>query len=290
MDFENKWAETAQQINRYLQEALPRLTSGRAQQLGLKNVSGLTRLYESMSYSTNSGGKRFRPVLCLWSYETLGHDPIVALPFAAAIEMIHCYSLIHDDLPCMDNDDLRRGKPSNHKAFDEATALLAGTTLLTEAIGLVATTYEPAKSKSLVEALCRASGFVGMCGGQAIDIFKSDKLTTHDLDTLHSLKTGAMIAIAAEGAAILAQAPSEKSEALKKYAELLGLAFQVADDVLDYDPENIEPASYPAVVGIEETKKYLNELTLKATDQLSIFGDKASALKTLALYNQNRKS
>lgn len=290
MNFEAKWADTAKQVDDYLREIVPQFTRLRTKQLGIQDSKGLTRLADSMEYSTFSGGKRFRPVLCLWSLEALGAEPEKALPFAAAIELIHCYSLIHDDLPCMDDDDFRRGRPSNHKAFDEATSLLAGTTLLTEALGWVAKNYEPHFVKDLVKLLCEASGYSGMTGGQAIDIFKGETLSTQDLDTLHALKTGAMIRVASEGAAVLAQASQAEYSALKEYAELLGLAFQVADDILDYDPSKIEPASYPAVVGIEKTKQYLDKLTTQAKNKIKILGEKAWALEKLADYNQNRKS
>ncbi len=287
MEFERKWADTAQVVEDYLKQIVPKLTRARTSKL---HSTALSRLADSMEYSVFSGGKRFRPVLSLWVGEVLGLDPARVLPFAAAIEMIHSYSLIHDDLPCMDNDDVRRGKPTNHKVFDEATALLAGNALLIEALGWVAKNYEPELANELVEILCDASGFVGMVGGQAIDMSKSDMLTAQELDALHGLKTGALIRAAAEGVAKIAKADVKNSSAIKKYAETLGLAFQVADDILDFEPQKTKFGNYPMAIGIEKTKAYLHELTETAIHEVRIFGEQSWALEQLARYNENRKN
>lgn len=267
-----------------MKDLLPRLTTS--------HHPALQKLSESMSYSANNGGKRFRPVLSLWTTETLGGDYKKALPFAAALEMIHCYSLIHDDLPCMDDDDLRRGLPSNHKAYGESTALLAGNALLTEAIGYVAKSYVdiPVVGIQLVKELCHAAGFFGMVGGQEIDMAVVDEnLSSTELDFLHSLKTGALIRVAAVGAAAIAEADEKRSKAVIHYAGLLGLAFQIADDLLDYDADKIEMKSYPGVLGLDRTRRRLQEVTNEAIDALQIFGAEADSLRAMALFNQNRK-
>lgn len=283
MSFEDKWQSTALKIESALKRLIPEFAHG--------NVMGIKKLREAMEYSSYDGGKRFRPVLCLWTMEALGANPEDAIPFACAVEMIHCYSLIHDDLPCMDNDDFRRGKPTNHKVYGEAMALLAGNALLTEAIGCVSKAYgqRPELANRLVQQLTQAAGAHGMVGGQAIDILKTEnEITLAELDFLHTLKTGAMIRVAVTGACEIAGVSKDMAEALKKYAQDVGLAFQIADDLLDYEPGNVEPASYPAVVGVQETKKYLEDITGRAINALSVVGPRAQWLKEVAVYNQNR--
>lgn len=253
---------------------------------------GHERLMQSVRYSVlQEGGKRFRPVLAMLSAEALGVSLDRALPFAAAVECVHTYSLIHDDLPAMDNDDMRRGLPTNHRKFDEATAILAGDALLTEAFQLVADHYagQPVVAIRLVSALARAAGMRGMVGGQAIDMAsKKDSISLSDLRLMHELKTGALIEVSAVGAAIASEASDKQTAALSKYASQLGLAFQVADDLLDYDPSKLEPGSYPALLGPEKTREFLDELTEGCLRVLSDWSSRAEPLREIVRYNRSR--
>lgn len=251
------------------------------------------RLIESMRYSLlQEGGKRFRPVLAILTAEALGYSCETVLPFAAAVECVHTYSLIHDDLPAMDNDDLRRGMPTNHKVFGEATAILSGDALLTEAFQLIADGYRehPAIAVDLVAYLARASGFRGMVGGQAIDMgAKKEAIGLDELRTMHRLKTGALIKVAVEGAAIICQANEKQRADIGMFAENLGLAFQVADDLLDFDPARPEPGSYPALLGREGTERFLEELTASCLRSLESWPQSAEALRQIARFNHRRE-
>ena len=225
----------------------------------LPDSPGLEKLKQSIAYSYSRGGKRFRPVLSLLIAETFAVHPQRVLPWAMAVEMIHTYSLIHDDLPCMDNDDFRRGEPTNHKKFGETTALLAGDALLTEAFALIAQSYkeDPAIGLRLVALLSQAAGLFGMVGGQAIDLeFQKLKPSFADLEQMHLMKTGALIRVSAEGAALICGLPSEKIQLCRQFGERLGLAFQIQDDLIDAK-EKQEPGSFPEVLGLEQTENYL---------------------------------
>ena len=248
------------------------------------------RLYESVRYSLlQEGGKRFRPVLAMLVAEALGAKAAAVLPYAAAVECVHTYSLIHDDLPAMDNDEMRRGQPTNHRQFDEATAILAGDALLTEAFQLIADHLEPSVAIEAVKELALASGLKGMVGGQAIDMAaKKESIAIEELRLMHALKTGALIRAAARGAAKVAGATPAQIENITGYAEDLGLAFQVADDLLDFDQAKPEPGSYPALLGLEKTRSFLQELTQSCLTSLGSFDSKAEPLRAMALYNQNR--
>ncbi|MES2855116.1 MAG: polyprenyl synthetase family protein [Bdellovibrionota bacterium] len=256
-----------------------------------KELPGLSRLRSSVRYSLlQEGGKRFRPVLAMMTAEALGTPPARILPYAAAVECVHTYSLIHDDLPAMDNDDFRRGQPTNHKKFDEATAILAGDALLTEAFEIISSSYseEAGLAGRAISELARASGLRGMVGGQAVDMAaKKESISLEDLRTMHSLKTGALIRASAVGAAILSRATEPRVKEIANYAECLGLAFQVADDLLDYDQAKPEPGSYPALLGPEKTKAFLCDLTDKCIVSLKDWTH-ADPLIQLALYNQSR--
>lgn len=255
-------------------------------------LPGHLRLVDSVRYSLlQEGGKRFRPVLAMLVAEALGQKDEKVLAFAAAIECVHTYSLIHDDLPAMDNDDFRRGQPTNHKKFDEATAILAGDALLTEAFQLIAQNYRSTPELALIaiSELSMASGLHGMVGGQAIDMAaKKESIDLDTLRTMHSLKTGALIRVAARGAAILSDAPEAKVTQITKFAEDLGLAFQVADDLLDYDHARPEPGSYPALMGPEKTREFLQELTTSCLASIDVWDELANPLRELAEYNQSR--
>lgn len=245
------------------------------------------RLYDSMHYSLMAGGKRLRPVLVLAVLEALGKPVEWGIPYAVALEMIHTYSLIHDDLPAMDNDDMRRGKPTNHKIYGEATAILAGDALLTRAFGLIAEQYlihpeiSPASAVRLIAELGKRAGARGMVGGQMADLEGEGKsLTLSELEYIHSHKTGDLLLAALLGGGILGGANEWQLEALTRYGTAIGLAFQIQDDILDVegDPsllgkstgsdEARRKATYPALLGMEESKRRLTGLIREAKDAL----------------------
>lgn len=242
-------------------------------------------LREAMEYSLMAGGKRIRPVLVLESCRMCGGDPELALPFASAVEMIHTYSLIHDDLPAMDDDALRRGRPTNHMVYGEATAILAGDALLTAAFQtLTQAVLPPQQVVEAVSCLSLAAGPEGMVGGQALDMAGEGRsLTQGELEQLQSLKTGALIAAAAELGCIAAGGSQEQREAVRQYAQCLGRAFQIQDDILDVtsndetlgkptgsDREN-EKSTFVSVLGLERSQELVEELTAQAVSALDGF-------------------
>ena len=256
------------------------------------------RLRDSMRYSLEAGGKRLRPVLCLSSAMLFESDVENILPFASAIEMIHTYSLVHDDLPAMDDDDLRRGKPSNHKAFDEATAILAGDGLLTDAFGLMCLT--DVSPDSLVEAIrvcALAAGSSGMVGGQALDMIYTGgpAIPFDNLKEMHAMKTGALIQASCLCGAILAGADGESRKQVAAFGRELGISFQIADDILDIVSDTAtlgKPAgsdiengknTYPALLGLEESKRLARSHADAAKASLAAFsGQHADFLRALA--------
>ena len=257
-----------------------------------------TRLHEAMRYSVMAGGKRIRPLLCYAAGEALGVAPALLDRPAAAVELIHAYSLIHDDLPAMDDDELRRGRPTCHKAFDEATAILAGDSLQTLAFQTLAQAADlsPAARIGMVEALARASGSRGMAGGQALDLAAEGKqLDRVMLEHIHIHKTGALIR-AAVRLAILADGPldAERADRLDRYAKCLGLAFQIQDDVLDVVAETavtgktrgrdqeLAKSTYPSVVGLSEAKEMANNLLTDALEAVAVFPSRADPLRWIA--------
>ncbi len=251
---------------------------------------GYGRLKESVAYSLTSGGKRFRPVLALLTAEALQIEKQKALPWGCVLEMVHTYSLIHDDLPLMDNDDYRRGKPTNHKVYGEAMALLAGDGLLTEAFFWLAKSYrsQPDLLAELVGLLAGNSGLRGMVAGQAMDIEPEPQLEPASVEQLHRLKTGALIEAAVLGVSHIAQSPPPVHEALKVYSRSLGLAFQVADDLLDYDAENPEPVSLVGLLGVREARAFLEKLVDESLRSLKKVPGPTESLQQLALYNLTR--
>lgn len=252
---------------------------------------GIQKLKESIAYSFSRGGKRFRPVFSILIAEGFGVHPQRVLPWAMAVEMIHTYSLIHDDLPCMDNDDFRRGEPTNHKVYGETTALLAGDTLLTEAFGLLARAYreEPELGLQLVALLSDAAGLFGMVGGQAMDLeFQKTKPQFAELKQMQEMKTGALIRVSAEGAALICGLPKEKVKICREFGEHLGLAFQLKDDLLDA-VEKDELGSFPSVVGIEKTQTYLQEISDQAFKNLSALNLAKGPLQELVQFNLSRE-
>lgn len=264
------------------------------------------RLSRAMRYSLEAGGKRLRPVLCMTCGAICGIDEQKILPFAAAIEMIHTYSLIHDDLPAMDNDDLRRGKPSCHKAFDEATAILAGDGLLTDAFTLAAST--PLESSSVLKALAclsSAAGSAGMVGGQMLDMqyTGAKNLTLAQIRHMQSLKTGVMIEASCACGALLANGSNADIEALSQYGRYLGRAFQVVDDILDIigDPkimgkpvgsdQDLGKNTCPAIIGVEKSRKLAEEDGQLAEEALSNYAGKdADFLRGLVTYILERSA
>lgn len=263
---------------------------------GGRESSGLDKMLEAMSYSLENGGKRIRPILTLEFCRVCGEDPQKAIPFASALEMIHTYSLIHDDLPCMDNDDMRRGKPSNHKVFGEANALLAGDGLLTLAFETALTADVDAEKRAAAAlALAKAAGCSGMIAGQVMDLENEGKRASlEDVRATDRLKTGELIRAAALLGCIAAGADEEKMKAACEYCDNIGLAFQIVDDILDVtsddatlgkpvgsDSEN-EKSTYVSLLGLEESKKLADELTEKAKAALEIFGEEKDFLAQLA--------
>jgi geranylgeranyl diphosphate synthase type II len=261
-------------------------------QLSTPRAQGIQELIQSMKYSLLRGGKRFRPVLCLLTAEAFAVHPKRVLPLACAIEMIHTYSLIHDDLPCMDNDDIRRGELTNHKVFGETTALLAGDGLLTEAFTCLSHGYdrEPELGLKLVTLLSTAAGLAGMVGGQAIDLkAQKEKISLPELNLMHAMKTGALIRVGVEGAALACGLPKDKIELCRNFGEQLGLAFQLKDDLLD-SVEELELGSFPGILGLEETKIYLDDISARALELLKQLGAERSLLKDLIDYNLHRQN
>ncbi len=264
------------------------------------------RVIEAMRYSALAGGKRLRPFLVLESAGLFDVAPDQALQCAVAVEMIHCYSLIHDDLPAMDDSDLRRGRPTAHKAFDEATAVLAGDGLLTEAFaGLADPRCHPDAGvrAELIAGLARAAGAGGMVGGQMIDIAPGrDGLDLDGITGLQALKTGALIAFSCEAGAILGRAGAPERAALLGYARDLGLAFQIVDDLLDFDatPEELgKPtgqdaaagkATFVGLLGPGEARARAKKLVDSACARLEIFTKKADFLKQTAIFVLERRN
>lgn len=264
-------------------------------------ANGQDEVVKAMKYSLSNGGKRLRPVLCLEFARACGADRFDALDFACAVEYIHTYSLIHDDLPCMDDDDMRRGKPSCHKEFGEATALLAGDALLTHAFQILAGAELDDKKIALAcGLLAQNAGVQGMVGGQVIDLkYESETPDLQQLLSVHRLKTGALISAACLLGCIAAGADDEKIAAASAFAYDLGVAFQIKDDILDVvgstealgkpvgsDAEN-NKTTYVTVRGMENAQKDVEMLTSAAVSRLSAF-DNTDFLKTLALYLVNR--
>lgn len=261
-------------------------------------------LWDAMKYSVADGGKRLRPFLIKAFYEAAGGQDKAYKDFALAIECIHSYSLVHDDLPCMDNDDMRRGKPSCHKKFGEEYALLAGDGLLTLAFSVAAKT-ENIPTERVVKAialLADLAGIDGMVGGQTVDLLWEEKsgVTTDILTLICSLKTGALIKAACLIGATLAGADEEKLRAAEDYAEKLGLAFQIVDDILDVigdeqklgkpigsDAEN-EKSTFVSLLGVEKCKELVAELTIKAKSALNAYKENGADLAALADYLCNR--
>ncbi len=270
-----------------------------------KNTS--SEIVKAMKYSLMAGGKRIRPVLCIASAETVGCQDQDMIRAACALEMIHTYSLIHDDLPAMDNDDIRRGRPTCHVAFDEATAILAGDGLLTLAFEVLSSVENIQENHVLnwmnvIHTLSTAAGYKGMIEGQMQDMAaEGHLLCLEELENMHALKTGALIEASVTVGAILGNASFEQIQQLKAYAKNIGLAFQVTDDLLDVEGDpNImgkdvgsdqarNKSTYPALLGKEQSKIFAKKLVNNALKALDFFDNKAHPLRAIAYYIVDRK-
>ena len=294
VDLNESLADTASLVEKFLDQLLAVEDAAERQ------------LIESMRYASLDGGKRLRPFLLMQSAGLFGVGERSALRTGSALELIHCYSLVHDDLPAMDDDDLRRGKPTVHKQFDEATAILAGDALLTLAFEVLAHPETHANAGvrcDLVAGLAKAAGAHGMVGGQMIDLqAENETFDIGQITRLQRLKTGELIAYACEGGAILGQASNNAREALRGYAHDLGLAFQIADDLLDVEgsveevgkavnkDEDAGKATFVSILGVERARSQANRLADQAIEHLAIFGEKADLLRQAARFVVERKN
>jgi geranylgeranyl diphosphate synthase, type II len=272
-----------------------------------KDFESSSQIVKAMKYSLMAGGKRIRPVLCLSATEAVGGNLESALPASCALEMIHTYSLIHDDLPAMDDDELRRGKPTCHVAFDEATAILAGDALLTLAFKVLSSPVNIKGSQALVwlnviHLIAGAAGYKGMIDGQMRDIIsEGTSLSLNDLENMHALKTGALIEASIFSGAILGNGSQEQIKQLNIYAKNIGLAFQVTDDILNVEgnsevmgkavgtDKKRKKSTYPLILGLEESKIFAANIVNNALKAIEIFDNKADPLRAVAKYILKRK-
>ena len=279
-------AQQAQQVESALDESL--------------RVRYPEQIYEAMRYSLLAGGKRLRPILCLATCKMLGADESVAMPTACALEMVHTMSLIHDDLPAMDNDDYRRGKLTNHKVYGEDVAVLAGDALLTYAFEYIATQTQgatPERVLQVIAQLGKAVGAEGLVGGQIVDLASEGTATNEEtLTYIHMHKTAALLEISVTSGAILAGADASAIAQLSRYAQRIGLAFQIVDDVLDITSTSetlgksvgkdvaAQKATYPSLWGLEESQRRAEDLIAEAIAALEVFGEAAEPLNAIAQY------
>lgn len=293
-------------LNLYLKRKRRLIDGFLANYVALKkeNNSCPQLLYKSMGYSLMAGGKRLRPILVIASYAASGGKSKNILPVAGAIELIHTYSLIHDDLPAMDNDDFRRNKPTNHMVFGEAIATLAGDALLTDAFGMISNTLaKPEILINIIKEVAYACGPQGMVGGQMADImFEGKNATKKDLLYIHTRKTGLLIQASVRIGAIMASASSDKLNALTRYGECVGLAFQVIDDILDITGTKEEIGkpvgadisrnknTYPSVFGMKKSMKDAEDLIQRSLMAIKNFDEKAEPLREIARYILRRRS
>ena len=262
------------------------------------------KLRASMAYSLMAGGKRLRPILLMAAADAVGADGTKFITAACALEMIHTYSLIHDDLPAMDNDDYRRGKLTNHKAYDEGTAILAGDALLTLAFTVILRQQDVPAERLLrvVDEMSRAAGAEGMVGGQMLDLeAENRRISMEELQRVHMGKTGALFRAALRSGAILAGASEQQLAALTAYADHFGLAFQITDDILDVigtaedigkpvgSDEKNHKSTYVTLTSLDEAQSLARQMVESAVDALHIFGDEAAFLRELVLYLVRRK-
>ena len=264
-------------------------------------------IYKAVRYSVFNGGKRIRPILCLAATEAVGGDLGQAIPVACALELIHSYSLIHDDLPAMDDDDFRRGKPTCHKVFGENIAILAGDALLTEAFVILSHVEKVRLSAerrlAVIQEIAKAAGICGMVGGQALDVLSGKSVSDEDtLNEIHRRKTGALIVAAVKSGAIIFNARKDKIQALVEYGINVGLAFQIADDILNVEGDRElmgkktgsdaahDKLTYPSLLGLDLAKEKLAKYIDAAEASLSGFDERARPLLVIARYIMERKS
>jgi len=273
----------------------------------LNSAANSSRIVQAMHYSLMAGGKRVRPILCIAASEAVGGNADDVLPAACALEMIHTYSLIHDDLPAMDNDYLRRGKPTCHVAFDEATAILAGDALFTLAFRILSAINLINENNSsnwlrVIHKISFAAGYNGMIEGQMRDIASEGTLLSlKELEDMHSLKTGALIEASIRCGTILGNGSQEQIKQLKIYAKNIGLAFQVTDDILNVEgnpavmgkavgtDKNRKKSTYPLSMGLKESKTFATNIVNNALKAIEIFDNKADPLRAVAKYIIKRK-
>ncbi len=265
-------------------------------------------IFESTRYSVFAGGKRLRPILCVAAAEAVGGQEETVLPVACAIELIHTYSLIHDDLPAMDDDDFRRGRPTNHKVYGEGIAILAGDALLTEAFYLMSrsdlmTEVDTDRRLTVINEVSRAAGSFGMIGGQVADLqSEGAEVDEKTLHYIHVHKTEALITVSLMAGALLANAGNDELNALTEYGRKIGLAFQIADDILDIEStrevlgkdigsdQDRRKMTYPALFGIEQSRNKAVELVSGALTDLERFDERAWPLREIAAFIVERKS
>jgi geranylgeranyl diphosphate synthase type II len=270
--------------------------------------NGQPVIFQAVRYSLFAGGKRLRPILCLAAAEAVGRDAGALLPVACALELIHTYSLIHDDLPAMDDDDYRRGRLTSHKVFGEGIAILAGDALLTEAFRLLARRelmpgIAPELLLEVTGEIAEAAGLSGMIGGQVLDIrSEGEPVDIETLQRIHRMKTGALISVSIRAGAILAGASEPELTSLSDYGRQIGLAFQIADDILNVEGNRAllgketgsdaarGKVTFPALLGIEESRSRAEKLVLGALAALSSFDDRAEPLREIARYVLSRNS
>ncbi len=288
-------------LHAYIDENLPRVNAALGKHLPAEEIEP-RELHEAMRYSVLGGGKRLRPLLLLMSAGATGATVQEALPAACAIECVHAYSLIHDDLPAMDNDEIRRGRLTTHKAYDEATAILAGDALLTLAFELLTRHYDPARSGPAVLTLARAAGPAGMVGGQMLDL-RSEGLEPEEqrVERIDRWKTGALLAGACCLGGIVAYAAQEDLKALSAYGYDIGTAYQILDDLLDIESTEEElgkktgkdatrqKMTYPALLGTEPARELARDKAAQAKTHLKPFGKDALLLRLFADYVIERK-
>jgi geranylgeranyl diphosphate synthase type II len=264
-------------------------------------------IYQAIHYSVFAGGKRIRPILCLAAVEACGGDMAPAMPVACALELIHTYSLIHDDLPVMDNDDFRRGKPTCHKVFGEKIAVLAGDALLTEAFVLLSRAekirFSAERRLAVIREIAQAAGIAGMVGGQTLDVLSEKSRPDREvLYEIHRRKTAALIEAAVKSGAIMSSARENKIAALTEYGGNIGMAFQIADDILNVEGDRelmgkgtgsdsaLGKVTYPSLMGMDAAKEALQKHINAAIDRLSVFDKRALPLRLIARYIMERKS
>ena len=282
-----KYEKYTLEVNTYLDACLP------------KQGSSPQILHEAMHYAVKNGGKRIRPLLTYASAETLSIDPLLLTPTAAAIELLHCFSLVHDDLPCMDDDDLRRGRPATHKAFGEATAVLAADALISLAFEILGSdsSFNGTKeiNASLVTLIANATGSRGITGGQALDLYAEGLiLDQSELEHIYRQKTGKLLRACILSPCCFIDVGLKKTAALERYIDAIGLAFQIKDDIIEAEGKteeigksshsdiNQKKATFPKTFGLSHSKKRVNHLLHNAKDALSIFGKDAEPLISMA--------